>query len=556
MLSLFRDHDNTMEVVTSNEYYSPIYNHSDIMTNRSKIAIYLPHLFAIRDFLYTSVWDEMVKNSNTKFYLLCRNDHVKDEIAKRNPPNIFYREFPPSQKYVNVEDTKLLHPPWQQKIITTLFRWLDEHYVFDSLSYRFAAINDLSHWQIRRRRSKTGKKQTQKLYYYRRGEKVGFPFSKSKFLYRLLYNLHHGKLNYNFLKDLLFLEDLNPDLFVFGRLHLKGTAYWSRALKRIGCPMVGVVSSWDHPTVHGPTPRGMNGYIVASQRMKEEMTALHGIDEKKVFQIGKVQMDIFNNDSAIMDRADFLSELGVPRENKIITFATNTDGLKEHERSIAQNLKDGFKQGKYKNVSLILRTHPQDTKWQQDFLPLADSKNIICLNSCSFGFQNNVELSDGKKDQILLTNLMKHSSMVIQSRSSIALDAIAFDTPVISLAFNGDLRKENYDSFVWEYAFEHYKPLVNANGMYLVGSYDALDQAISVYLSHSNLHAEGRQLIREQHIEPFDGQASERMISCIADLANKDSERLVLEGDWHYSGLGDTSWASKQICDLSNCVCV
>ena len=34
-------------------------------------------------------------------------------------------------------------------------------------------------------------------------------------------------------------------------------------------PMVGIISSWDHPTTKGATPRGMSGYVAQRFRMKK-----------------------------------------------------------------------------------------------------------------------------------------------------------------------------------------------------------------------------------------------------------------------------------------------
>jgi len=267
-----------------------------------------------------------------------------------------------------------------------------------------------------------------------------------------------------------------------------------------------------------------------------------------------VQMDMYTDPSVFSSRCDFLKELGVPADHRLVTFGTNTIGLKEHEVSIAQELSKDFANGRYGKATLLLRTHPQDVNWERDFLYLARPPWVVCLSACSFGSRATNSISHGGDDLILLANLMKHSDVVIQSRGSLALDAIAFDTPVISLAFDGDLVRAPNDSFLLEYGFEHYKPLVAAQGTWMVGSYRALDQAIREYLRDPAIHSEGRRVIRDEHIEPLDGEASRRLVDYLVESATKARAGTLPEGDWDYTGLGDVTWSSRQTCDIRDYV--
>ena len=110
------------------------------------------------------------------------------------------------------------------------------------------------------------------------------------------------------------------------------------------------------------------------------------------------------------------------------------------------------------------------------------------------------------------------------------------------------------DSFLHEYAFEHYKPLIKSGGVWLVGSYRALDHALSRYLEQPTIHAEGRSAIRDEHISPLDGNASRRLIDYLIDTASKARANVLPAGDWSYQGLGDTSWATRQTCELDECI--
>ena len=527
------------------------------MDNSFRIAIALPYLFSVRDFLFTPVWEEMAKRKDVRFFLLCNNAEARKLISRRDCPNISNVSpvrSSPSGKNRKSLLRRVLRRDLLTRIWIRLFQWLDESYFFDSLGYRFTAANGFSHYRIIKGKGSGERKRFQTFHAYRKGEIVGYPFPKSTLMFRLLFELRYGFLNLARKEDIISLQNLEPDLFVFGRLHTKTTAYWARALRRLEIPAIGIVASWDHPTIQGPTPCGMSGYAVASRRMVEEMSDLHGIEAEKICQVGKVQMDVYKDQSVFGSREDFLKELGIPPDHYLVTFGTNTTGLKEHEVSIAQRLAQHFVNGYYGKATLLLRTHPQDVNWERDFLSLAKPPWIVCLNACSFGSRAADSLSRGKDDLVMLANLMKHSDLVIQSRGSLALDAIAFDTPVISLAFDGDLVRAPNDSFLLEYGYEHFKPLVAAQGTWMVGSYEALDQAIREYLRDPSIHTKGREVIRHQQIEPLDGQASQRLVDYLVESARKAREGTLPEGDWDYTGLGDVTWSSRQTCDVRDYV--
>ena len=513
-----------------------------------RIAILINYFFTLRDFLFSPVWQEMAKHPDVQFLLIASDWDISSYVSGLQVTNIIPVSMPQPAYHA---DSPALQKTSLKNLWIQIFNKLDGKYLFQALLHRFTAAHNLSHYHIRRGRSKKEKELHRVFYNYKLGETAGFPFPQSRLLYRLVYETHHGFLNTPHENDVAFIRSLNADLFVFGRLHYKPSAYWVNAIKKLKLPMIGMVSSWDHPTVQGATPRGMSGYVVASKRMKAELSELHGIPREHIRQIGKPQMDIFHDPKTLMERGEFLKMLAIPPQHRLITLATNTRGLNEHEISIAPRLAHDFKQGRYGDATLLIRNHPQDQDWQKNFLPLASQPHVVVVNA--FPAEMGID-AKGYRDQIILANLMSHSDVVIQSRGSIALDAIAFDTPVISLAFDGDLARQPHDSFLLEYEYEHYKPLVTAEGTWMVGDYSELDKAIHSYLANPTLDAEGRQRILEEQIAPLDGKVSQRLVEYLVESADKARHGQLPAGSWDYTGLGDTTWANRQICTAANYV--
>lgn len=482
--------------------------------------------------MFTPVWSEMCKRKDVHFTLFCRKSLFQQLDSLHDSPNISFSGYP---KAIFFND----------RFLSGLVRKLDDRYIFPSVLYRFFALNNFSHYRIYKNSSPEGRKKRSVMFMYSKGTGVGLPFPRSKWLFRFLYRMRYTGFGLYPRLNGVF-PDKKFDLFVISFLQADETVYWTRALRNQNIPAIGILASWDHPTTRGPIPRGMSGYVVASERMRDEVNGLHGIDRERVERIGKVQMDIYKDRSVLMNRADFLEKIGVPSDRKLILLGTNTTGLKEHEVSIARRLAEDIKNERYGKVCLLIRTHPQDKNAERDFISLAEAPYIVSVTASGFGMRAGESAADGYEDVRLLANLMKHSDIVIQSRGSLALDAIAFDTPVISLAFDGDLKPLPEDSFYNEYLFEHYRPLVDAKGTWMVHSFQELDEAIRGYLADPSRHDEGRARIKKEHIEPFDGQASRRLVDYLVESAEKARAGQLPPADWEREGFGDLTWSARE----------
>jgi hypothetical protein len=470
----------------------------------------------------------MGKKEHIKFIILYEKGNWTPSPSEKQHPNIFYKSI----SVISIIKDSL------SNFSELLFYYLDRFYLYDSMMYRFAAINKLGHYIVRKNKSRKERKAYTYFYDYRLGERAGFPFPQSTYFYKLLHRLYYKSIIRTNQGLAEYIKSLNPDIFIIGRVHLRESGYIAKALNKINIPILGIVSSWDHPTTKGVIPPEIDNFIVASRRMKEEMHLLHDIPQDNIYQIGKVQMDNFVIENNTQSKVDIFSKLGIPLGNKLVTFSTNTHGLKIHEVSIANKLSEQFSNGEYgENVTFYIRGHPQDDKFDKDFYIHHKPPQIICKKGFSFGDTGSESFNEGDEDQKELMGLMKYSDIVLQGRGSICLDAVAFDTPVISIGFDGDLKKTLNDSFLREYEFEHYKPIVKSKGTWLVGSYKSLREAIIGYLSNPKRHSKGRRIIKAEQIEPLDGESSKRTIDCIESLlTNKTFNQN--DSSYNYSRIG------------------
>ena len=90
------------------------------------------------------------------------------------------------------------------------------------------------------------------------------------------------------------------------------------------------------------------------------------------------------------------------------------------------------------------------------------------------GIANTYAWTFTDKDLVRLANSLKHSDVVINTESTLSLDASANDTPVILIGYDGDRQVPYWDSVERIYEREHYSHVVETHAAPLVKSHDEL----------------------------------------------------------------------------------
>ena len=474
---------------------------------RKVIAIHINSTFTARDFLCGTFPRYANEDDSCQFVIVSTDFKHADHIRKLGVPNISHTHILSPEQY-----------GWDR------VRDLDLKRLYRPIKSRFAQLNDLPHHAIHRRMSPELQEQYVQFYLFQGGVRAGRPFPRSRMLYNLLFRVRQRSAYYFDEYLYCFLKRLAPDLLFLTRVHQHESLYFLKAADLLGIPCVGYVASWDHPTTHGPIDEGFTRLAVASKQLKREMVQLEGFSDERILVSGKIQMDHFVDPNALSSRKEFFETLGLPESCRLVTLGTNAATLKRHEPSIASCLSAEICGGGLESTCLYIRCHPFDDSWREDFGRLENRPRVV-VERCKLDDAERVD-----EDQKLLANLMRHSDVVVQTRGSIALDAIAFDTPVISLGFDGDFKVAESDSIKNLYGYAHYKPIMESQATWFVESYAELLTALRTYLAQPGRHREGREVIRREFIEPLDGLAGKRihewLCTCVTDRREPETPRL------------------------------
>jgi hypothetical protein len=164
--------------------------------------------------------------------------------------------------------------------------------------------------------------------------------------------------------------------------------------------------------------------------------------------------------------------------------------------------------------TLMIRPHPKDNKWESRFRDALDFDHVV------------IEPSEwGRLEH--LSDLMRHADVVVASQGSITMDAVAQDTCVINVCFDGDLDVPENESVRQWYLMDHYRSVMETGGVWLVNDFEELDEALIAYLERPEIKAAERERLREIQLEPMDGSASKRIASAITRLSERGATTSV-----------------------------
>jgi hypothetical protein len=490
---------------------------------RPTVLIFLINIFAARNFLYTPLWDRMTATRDLEFVLVSGYPPHGEYALTQKPPNIRWEPmglaFHRITTYSHNQHGLFYKTPHQISSIPLEVLMNRFHFEIQArLSFRFNHMKGFKTHRLRQQLP--GEKLLRR---YGQLPSFGWPFPGSTTLFDALCRFHHT-VSWpppTWFKSLLRSYDPTLVLIAYPQNHLGFVI--NHAAQRRGIPVVAYINSWDQLTTKGPLPPGLKRVMVWNERMRQELLDFHGFPSDRIDVVGPIHLDMYHQRGMILPREDFLRSIGVDPSHRLIVYGPNPTPTESGEVAIAHHLARQVAARAYAEpATLVIRPHPLDTVSKAQLSALGGLSHVQVRHSSDFGmYEKSPPVKRTPTDLKELVNLMKHADVVLTGPSTLALDAIAFDTPVVHIGFNGDHQLPPEHSILTCYEYDHYAPVIAAKGTRLVKSYAEMDAAIRAYLHDPTLDTAGRDRIRREQLEPFDGRAGERVVNVVTKLVQE-----------------------------------
>lgn len=439
------------------------------------IFILLPTGFNVRNFLYTEVVDRLLDRVDLRVIAITQVPDIM-ELYPDKSERLLFRAFPGRASY---------------------------------------SFNDLIHAVLRRRFYKINETRSLKILSrgplhpqrgdFLREKLLSQPLPRSQTLYRWLHGLEQSLDRMSPQVQQLF-EQFRPSLVVSTHPTATYESGFLKYARKAGVTSVGMVKSWDVLTTKGYIPVPLDYYLVWNQVMGDEIIQLHGIPEDRFAVTGIPHFDVYADIASAPSREDFLTKHGLDPAKKTVLFATTSPGISPEQPEILRRLAAALGQGEWTSVQVLARLHQLDS--------LEHYKNISHPN-LAFQVPGEYLASSGERrllDPAFLTDLrdtLLHCDVVTNTASTMSLDAVAMDKPVVNIAFDLESRGY-YKSCRRYYDFDHLQPILQSGATRTAAGFDDFLSLIQRYLGDPGLESLERASLRETMCYKIDGQSAGR----------------------------------------------
>ena len=284
--------------------------------------------------------------------------------------------------------------------------------------------------------------------------------------------------------------------------------------------------SWDNITSKGIFPVIPDQFIVWGQVMFEELKEYYGTTDRNIHICG---VPHFDNHIQVKQQPNYkplIQDLGLNSELPYLFVAMSSPRFAPYEIEIVEWLAQAIQKNEFgEKMQLIVRPHPQnvqgslaDKKWVKRLDNLIGERVTVDYPQL---VNSKVRWSMRKTDMNRLSNLLAGCSICLNSGSTVSIDALMLDKPVILTSFDGD--KELY---YWKSArrlidYPHQKKFVGLGGAKAVHSYEDLKKTIQKYIVDPNYDIAKRRKALAMECYLNDGQSTNRVIEAMLQVLDK-----------------------------------
>lgn len=339
------------------------------------------------------------------------------------------------------------------------------------------------------------------------------PFPRSKTLFQALSAFHCWRSSISESVRSLFANYQPSAVFATNPSGMNEFEFLRYASVR-NIKTIGMIHSWDVLTTEGRIVSPLDYHFVWNQVMKTELVKLHGVSEGKIRVTGIPQFDIYAEPETQPQRDDFLRQQGCDPEKRVILFATSPWRLTPDEPEIVARLRDALDRECPNGVQILVRVHQQD-----DFRRYASIRHpniVFQVPGVSISALDDKRLMD-RLGLSLLRDTLRYSDVVVNTASTITIDAAALDRPVVNMAF--DLHERSYYRSVRRY-FDtvHFRRVAESGASGLAHNLDELIMLVLCYLRNPQLKRVQRASLTETMCFKTDGKSAERIASFLKEI--------------------------------------
>jgi len=323
---------------------------------------------------------------------------------------------------------------------------------------------------------------------------------------------------------------LKPDL-VFNCSHIHGQQadLPMRAAYRMCIPTAAFIYSWDNLTSRSRIFVPYNFYLVWTDSIRNHLLGLYpDIASERVYVTGTPQFDFHFKPEYQLGREELCSRIGADPGRPYILYTTGFSKDLPGEHRILEGLIDWLGECSLDpKPELVVRTFIYSDTDELKALSQRDFKDVFfppVLWDGQFSLPH-------PEDQLLYTSLLRHASLGVNAASTVSLELMMLDKPVVNLGFEppGSSLAE-WTRFSRHVEYEHYQPVAESGGVMVARSMEDLFDMVERSLREPAADSPARrQFIRDMFGDTLDGRSGVRVADKLLELAQNNRNASITD---------------------------
>ena len=312
------------------------------------------------------------------------------------------------------------------------------------------------------------------------------------------------------------LKQINPKAIVstYPVNYIEGSTL--RIGKDLSIITVTQLLSWDNITCKGRFPVVSDYFISWGGIMTDEIREYYGVSQDRIFTTGVPHFDKSKSLVCPSKKESYLRDMGLDPVRPYILFGMSSPYFAPREIDVVERLADLLSRNIFgKDIQLIIRPHPQNVEGG-----MADSSWLPRLDRLVSGRvgvnypiteKNNLPWNVNEKDLEMLSNLIAGSSIVINSGSTLSIEGLIHNKPVILTLFDGDSTLKEYNSVRRVRSYFHLRKIVDTKALKAVYHYEDLKKNIISALNEPDSNKKLREKALFMECGNIDGKSCQRI---------------------------------------------
>ncbi len=317
-------------------------------------------------------------------------------------------------------------------------------------------------------------------------------------------------------------RELQPNL-VFNCSHIHGphADLPLRVAQRMGIPTAAFIFSWDNLTSRSRILVPYDHYLMWNEGMKTQLLEQYPeIRPEHVHVTGTPQFDYHFKPEYCLPRPELCQRIGLDPQRPFILYTTGMDTDFPEEHKIVEALIGFLNEiDLTPKPQLVVRTYIKGTTPEMKALGERGIPDVV-FPPILWDRQWVMPLHE---DLYIYTSLLRHCALGINVASTVSLELMALDKPVINLGFEPPgSNLPHWTRFSRHVEYEHYRPVVESGGVMVARSLE--DLWVMIYRGLTSPQADSnhrRGFIQAMFDNVLDGCSGERVADKLVQLASR-----------------------------------